>query len=258
MLERMEESPLAIHHETDAQGIAVPSRPLAQQADCACHPVRFRPGIRHEAEGITKAAQAQAVFEVLAGPDVEPALAKEHVAAVHRAGAGQAGDRVDDVEDRPPGADRHQVLDALQLGPDRLALVADRDVAARASNARIVERGRKPRQRRGIELRVRIGGQKQIAAGKSRRGIDCRAAAAARAMRDDNVDQALGAGALRDRARVVGRAVVDHDDLARRQGLPLQRHDGVVKPVAAVEGRQDHADRRTAGRRRGARSRRAE
>lgn len=155
----MEEIQLAIGHEADAQGIAVPSRPLAQQADRACRPVGFGPGLRHEADDVTQTTQAQAVFEVLAGPDIEPALAQEHVAAVHRAGAGQAADRVDHVEDRPAGADRHQVLDALQLRPDRLALVANRDIAACARNLGIVERGRKPRQRRGIELGVRVGGQ---------------------------------------------------------------------------------------------------
>jgi len=182
----------AVTTPSDAQGIAIPSRPLAQQADRAYRPGRFGPGLRHKADDITKTAQTQAVFEVLAGPDVEPALAQEHVTTVHRARAGQAGDRVDHVDDRPPGADRHQVFDALQLGPDRVAFIADRNIAARAADARIVERGRESGQRRGIKLGVRVGGQDQIAAGKSRPGIDRRAAAAARAVRDDNIDQTLG------------------------------------------------------------------
>ena len=215
----------------------------------ACRPVLFPPRRPARNGWIAEAAQPQAVLQILAGADVQAALPQEHVAPIHRAGAGQTGDRVHDVEDGPPCADRHQVLDALQSGPYQVALVADRDVAARAADARIAECGRKPRHRRRIEHRVRIHGQKQIAAGKSGRGVDCRAAAAARAMADDHVDQALRAGPLRDGARFVGRAVIDDDDFDRPQGLPLQRHDRGVKPGAAVEGRHDHADRSIAGRR---------
>ena len=133
-------------------------------------------------------------------------------------------------------------------GPYRFALVADRNVAARAADARIAECGREPRDRRRLENRVRIHGQKQIAAGKPGRGVDRRAAAAARAMADDHVHQAQRASPLRDGARFVGRAVIDDDDFDRPQGLPVQRGDRGVEPGAAVECRYDHADRSVAGR----------
>ena len=123
-------------------------------------PVRFRPGVRHETDEIAEAAQPQAVLQILPGADVEAALVQERVAPIHGTGAGQAGDRAHDVEDGFPGADRHQILDALKSRPYRFALVADRNVAARAANARIVECGRESRDRRRLEHRVRIHGQK--------------------------------------------------------------------------------------------------
>ena len=83
--------------------------------------------------------------------------------------------------------------------------------------------------------------------GKPRRGIDRRAAAAARAVADHHVDQALRAGPLRDSAGVVGGAVIDDDDFDRPQGLPVQRGDRGAEARAAVERRDDHADRDVAG-----------
>ena len=94
-----------------------------------------------------------------------------------------------------------------------------------------------------LENRVGIHGQKQIAAGKPGRGVDCRAAAAARAMADDHVHQAQRSRPLRDGARFVGRAVIDDDDFDRPQGLSVQRRDRGIEPGAAVERRYDHADR---------------
>src|SRR5262249_29943463 len=154
----------AIRHEPDAQGIAIPARALAQQADAAGRAGGFRPGVRHETDEMAETAQPQAVLQILAGTDIQAALPHEYVAPIHGAGAGQAGDRADDVEDRAPGTDRHQVFDALQPGPDRLALVVDGDVAARTGDTRIAECGREPRDRGRLENRVRIHGQDQIAA----------------------------------------------------------------------------------------------
>ena len=96
----MEKAQLTVHHETDPQRIAIPARALAQQADAADRAVRLRPGIRHEPDEVAKPAQPQAELQILAGADVETALLQEDVAPIHRAGAGQAGDRADDVEDR--------------------------------------------------------------------------------------------------------------------------------------------------------------
>src|SRR5262249_61348198 len=94
-----------------------PARALGKKADPPARPVFSRPRTRHEADEIAEPAQPQAVLQILSGADVQTALPQEYVAPVHGAGAGQAGDRVDDVQYRPPGADRHQVLDALQPGP---------------------------------------------------------------------------------------------------------------------------------------------
>ena len=214
----------------------------------ACRAVCFRPGVRHEADDIAEATQPQAVLQILAGADVQAALPQECIAPIHGTGAGQTGDRVHDVEDGSPCTDRHQVLDALKSGPYRLALVADRNIATRAGDARIAECGREPRDRGRLENRVGIHGQKQIAAGKPGRGVDCRAAAATRAVADDHVHQAQRASPLRDSARFVGRAVIDDNDFDRPQGLPVQRRDRGVEPGAAVERRYDHADRSVAGR----------
>ena len=64
--------------------------------------------------------------------------------------------------------------------------------------------GREARDGSGLEHRVGIHGQKQIAAGKSGGSVYCRAAAAARAMADDHVHQAQRVPALRDGARFIG------------------------------------------------------
>ena len=225
----MEEAQFAIHHEADAQSIAIPARALAQKAYAACRAGCFRPGVRHETDQIAEATQPQAELQILSGADVEPALPQEHIAPIHGTGAGQTGDSVHNVEYGSPCTDRHQVLDALQSGPYRVALVADRNIATRAGDARIAECGREPRDGSRLENRVGIHGQKQIAAGKPGRGIDCRAAAAARAMADDHVHQAQRASPLCDRARFVGRAVIDDNDFDRPQGLSVQRGDRAAR-----------------------------
>src|SRR5215469_15468182 len=82
---------------------------------------------------------------------------------------------------------------------------------------------------------------------KSRSPPANRAAAAARAVADDQVHQAVRSGALRDSAGIVGRAVIHDDDFERPQGLSVQRCDRRAEPGAAVECRYDHADRNVAG-----------
>ena len=131
---------------------------------------------------------------------------------------------------------------------NEFTLVADRNVATRAGDTRIAECRREARDGSGLEHRVGIHGQKQIAAGKSGGSVYCRAAAAARAMADNHVHQAQRAPAFRDGARFIGRAVIHDDDLDRPQGLSLQRRDRGAEAGAAVERRYDHADRGLAGR----------
>src|SRR6266436_350011 len=124
-----------------------------------------------------------------------------------------------------------------------------RDVAARAADPRIAEYGREPRDSGRLENRVRIHSQEQIAAGKPGRRVYCCTAAAARAMADDHVHHAQCASSLRDRACIIGRAVIHDDDFDRPRGLSLQRRDRGREPGAAVERRYDHADRSVACRR---------
>ena len=228
--------------------IAVPARALAQEADGGWWAICFRPGIRHEPDEVAQTAQAQAKFQVLSWADVQTALLQKRVAPIHGTRAGKTGDRAHDVEDGFTCADRHQVLDALKPRPQRVALVADRNVATCAGDARIAERGCKPRNGGQLENCIRINREEQVAAGKPCRGIDRRAAATARAVADDHVDQAECPSPLRDPARAVGGAVVNDDDFERRQGLPPQRSNCAVKPGAAVERRYDHADGGTSSR----------
>src|SRR5262249_33440361 len=161
---------------------------------------RFPP--RRQADEIAEAAQPQAVFQILARADVEAALPQEYIAPIHGAGTGQAGNRPCDIQYGAPGADRHQVLDALQPSPQRVALVADRDVATGAADARIAKCAREPGDRGRLEHGVGVDGRKQIAAGKPRGCVDCRAAPAARAVADDHVHQATSARARSATARV--------------------------------------------------------
>src|SRR5262245_60432877 len=231
------------HHEADSQGVAIPACALAQKADGACRPGRFGPGVRHETDEMAEAPQPQAELQVLSGADVEAALPHEYLAPVHGAGAGETSDGAHDVQYGSPCADRHQVLDTLQSGPQRFALVADRNVATRAGDVRIAENGREPRDGGRLENRVGVHGQEQVPAGKPRGSVDCRTAAAARAMADDHVHQAARAGPLRHGPRPVRRAVIHDDDFERSQGLSMQRRDRGAKPGAAVESRYDHADR---------------
>jgi hypothetical protein len=79
--------------------------------------ISFRPSVWHETDEVTKAAQPQAVLKILSRADVQTALPHEHIASIHGTGAGQTGDRFDDVQYGSPRTDRHQVLDALQSGP---------------------------------------------------------------------------------------------------------------------------------------------
>src|SRR5262249_59769585 len=65
---------------------------------------------------------------------------------------------------------------------------------------------------------------------KPRRGVHRRAAAAARAMADDHVDEAHRARPLRDGAGIVGRSVIHDDDFDWPQGLPAQRGDRGGEP----------------------------
>src|SRR5215831_2636602 len=116
-LEPMEKAQLAIHHETNSQGVAIPARALAQKAYGPGRAISFRPSVRHETDEVTKAAQPQAVLKILSRTDVQTALPHEHIASIHGTGAGQTGDRFDDVQYGSPRTDRHQVLDALQSGP---------------------------------------------------------------------------------------------------------------------------------------------
>jgi len=131
-------------------------RALAQKAYPADRAVCFGPGFRHETDEVAQATQPQAVLQILAGADVEAALPQESIASIHGTGPGETGDRLHDVQYGPPRADRHKVLDALQSGPQRLLFVADRDIAARAADARIAEYGREPRDSSRLEHRVRI------------------------------------------------------------------------------------------------------
>ncbi len=110
----------------------------------------------------------------------------------------------------------------------------------------LAECGREPRDSGRLEHRVRIHGQKQIAAGKPGRSVYCRAAPAPRAMTNNHVDQSQRPSPLRDSARLVDRAVIHDDDFDRPQGLPVQRRDRGAEPGAAVESRYDHADRSAA------------
>src|SRR4051795_10972501 len=125
----MAKTQLAIHHETDAQSIAIPARALAQQTYAACGAGCFRPGVGHEPNDIAESAEPQGVLHILSRADVEPALSRKNTPPIHGTGAGQTRDRIDHVEDRPPRSDRHQVFDALKSCPYRIALIADRDVA---------------------------------------------------------------------------------------------------------------------------------
>src|SRR5262245_40897490 len=134
---------------------------------------------------MAESAQPQAELQVLSGADIEAAMPQEYLAPLHGTGAGAASDGTNDVQHAPPCADRHQVLDALQRGAQRFALVVDGNVATRAGDAWIAEYGGEPRDGGRLENRVGVHGQEQIASGKARGSVDCRTAAAARAMADD-------------------------------------------------------------------------
>src|SRR3954468_11628205 len=237
----MAKTQLAIHHEADAQSIAIPACALAQQTYAACGAGCFRPGVGHKPNDIAEPAEPQGVFHILSRADVEPALLRENIPAIHGTGAGQTRDRIHHVWDRPPRGDRHQVFDALKSCPYRVALVADRDAATCAGDERIAERSREALNRVRFEDSVGIYGQEKIAAGKPCCSVDGGAAAAARPMADDHVNLPLRSRPLRDRTCFVGGAVVDDDDFDRSEGLPAQRTDRRSKPGAAVERRDNHA-----------------
>src|SRR5262249_17084437 len=152
----MEKAQFAIGHEPDSQRVAIPARALAQKAYRGGWAVGFRPGLRREPDRIAEAAQPQAKLEILSRADVESALPQEYLAPVHGTGAGQARDRVGHVQHGLAGADRHQVLDSLQAGPQRLALVADCNIAGRAADVRIAESGCDPRDSGRLKDGVRI------------------------------------------------------------------------------------------------------
>src|SRR5262249_59359343 len=111
------------------------------------------------------------------------------------------------------------------------------------ADARIVEYGGEPRDGSRLEHRVRIDGQEEITLREPRRGVHRRAAAAARAMADDHVDEAHRARPLRDGAGIVGRSVIYDDDFDWAQCFPAQRGDRGGEAGGAVEGRDDDADR---------------
>ena len=121
-------------------------------------------------------------------------------------------------------------------------VIANCDIAAGAGDARIAKGLRKLRQRGRLENRVGIDGKEQVSAGEARGLVDRGAAAASCAMADHHIDQALRAGALRYRACVVGRTVVDDDDLQRLQRLPVQGCNGGCEAYPAVESGNDHAN----------------
>lgn len=141
----MGEAEFAIHYGPNAQGIPIPARPLPQKTDRIVRNGRRHPGIVHEADRVTEAAQAQSEFEVLARTDIKPALSHEDVTPVHGAGSGTAGDRFDHVKEGSSRGKGHQVLETLKSGRQRVALVGDVDVAARGRHVPFAERCRHPR-----------------------------------------------------------------------------------------------------------------
>src|SRR5262249_9126098 len=87
--------------------VAIPARALAQKAYPTYRAVCFRPGFRHKTDEVAEATQPQAALQILAGADVQPALPQEYVASIHRAGAGETGNRLRDVQYGLPRADGH-------------------------------------------------------------------------------------------------------------------------------------------------------
>jgi hypothetical protein len=84
----MEKAQFAVHHESDAQSIAIPARALAQKTYGAGRAVCFRPRLRHEADDMAEATQPQAVLQILSGADVQAALPQECITPIHGTGAG--------------------------------------------------------------------------------------------------------------------------------------------------------------------------
>src|ERR1700730_8280004 len=109
--------------------------------------------------------------------------------------------------------DGDQIFNCLKPGDDRSAIVADADIAGHARHQRVTKRLDHSLDRITIEAGVDIPDDNQLSRAKSQAAVRRGTLPATQTGRDKYIDQTLSLQFSANPGHVVGRSVVNHNDL---------------------------------------------